>query len=145
MAKIAQYRCMTIQRRLKQENIIDGPWSLPSQYKINHVKVFDWHMNEIIPKAKRSTHIPKIKIFQTSFLRYRKYIAYLSGYFGRTSRNPSKIKSINLQKTFNVYQHAKNQLCHSFLSGDTAKIFHTYFEYFRHAWSRPNMIVSTCR
>ena len=44
--------------------------------------VFDWHTKEIIAMASRSMHIPKIKIFLASFLKYCQDIANLSGYFG---------------------------------------------------------------
>ena len=51
-----------------------------------------------------------------------------------------------MQKTLKFIIKQKNQLYHSFLSWDNAKILHTSFENFRHAWPHAsNMVVSTCR
>ena len=61
--------------------------------------------------AKKSMHMPKIKIFVTSFFLVK--ILQTCRVFGHGWSNPSK-KIINLEKTFEVYQHAKNQLHLSF-------------------------------
>ena len=58
---------------------------------------------------------------------------------------PNKIDGQLVEK-INVYLHVKNQVPHSFLSWDVAKILQTYSGYFGHVWLWPRkMAVSTCR
>ena len=93
-----------------------------------------------LPAWKKSTS------FQTSFLRYCKDIANLSGYcvwllWLFWPANPIKKNSINLL----MFKSMQKSIHHSLLSCDIAKILHIcYFEYFMRAWPHASiMIVST--
>ena len=89
-------------------------------------------MKEIMPMASESMHIPKIKIFVTSFLRYHKDLANVSWYFWRAWSNSSK-KVVSTAIFLNIQKI-------NFIAGFFLEILLTYFEYFRDASSHPSSI-----
>ena len=88
----------------RQEDIVTGPPVCPFIFQIK------------LTMTRSSTHISKIKIFLTSFLRYPKNIANLSGYFGFALVKLFKKDNINLQKTLTLISMQKiNFTNHFFL------------------------------
>ena len=78
-------------------------------------------------------HMPKTKKFLNSFMKYHTLRMLDQTYDKRWSQ---------FLENYDTYQYAKN----NFITYLFLEILHTYFEYFRFAWSHPsNMIVSTCR
>ena len=88
----------------RQEDIVTGP---PVCLFIFQIK---------LTMTRSSTHISKIKIFLTSFLRYPENIANLSGCFGFVLVKLFKKDNINLQKTLTLISMQKiNFTIHFFL------------------------------